>query len=963
MPNRRLLPLLALLFVALRATAADVPDSAGAEALPHRLLVKLDSTSRSPISDARERIGAFVSQFGISTIASWLPPSLLKRTPRPMLKPALGGNDLTRRLSALGRIVVIEYSAPYAPAYVAGKLSRLHGIEYAEPVYRRTFEFLPNDPFFPQQQSYLEQIRAIEGWDVTRADQDVVIGIVDTGVDLTHPDLRSAIWNNPGETGRDLQGRDKRTNGVDDDGNGLVDDWTGYDFGGTDGYSPDNDPSPGYSHGTHVAGIAAASGNNATGVIGIAFGARLMPVKIADDNPINPTLTAGFQGILYAATMGASIINCSWGGAGRSQAEQEVIDAVTEMGTLVVAAAGNEGRSLPSYPAGYRGVLSVASVTGSDQRSIFSNFNTSVGISAPGEDIYSTVPLSLNTGGYRAERGTSMASPLVAGAAALVLSRYPGLLPEQIAAVLRANADDINAGNPSYAWLLGSGRLNIERALTVGPDVVAAEIVDYSVIEGDANGIIEPGETVELRITVKNILKQSNDISLDLAPISDPGVQVLAPSQDFGALASGETRQSTSGNFRLVMPTGVPIDYHLALSLTLREQGRIIGVQRIELLVNPNYSTTEANRITATFTGNGRIGFSDFPLNELGRGFRFDSTGLLAEGGLMIGVNATRLADVVRNTDGLQNQWLETIEPYRVHFSSDENVEIGRAHFDDAHLIDLQRVGVDIHLTTYEYTGIDQEKQVLAFYRIANTSGARLDSLFCGLFLDWDLGPSGADNQIQFDPEDRMGYISNVTDASLPLVGSVLVSNQPMNFTALENNAPPISDGFGQLAKWDALSSGIHHEVSRVSDCSMTIGAGPITLEAGADTTITFAFIVGDDVTELRQGAAEARRLAEHLGQSVGGPIPLPSQVKLVDIGPNPFDNRTTIEFWMPDEGHVTIRAFDAIGRQVATLIDGVYRRGVHTVDFVPESSSGFYFIQLDAFGETHMQKLIRLQP
>src|SRR5205823_2609379 len=149
-----------------------------------------------------------------------------------------------------------------------------------EPVYVRHLAYTPNDPSLSLQ-PYLEQIKAIEAWDDVRADSAIIIAILDTGVDLDHPDLKDAIWLNPSETGLDDQGHDRRTNGIDDDGNGIVDDWRGYDFGGSDGHTPDNLPQAAYFHGTHVAGLAAATGDNNIGIVGVGFGAKLMAVKIS----------------------------------------------------------------------------------------------------------------------------------------------------------------------------------------------------------------------------------------------------------------------------------------------------------------------------------------------------------------------------------------------------------------------------------------------------------------------------------------------------------------------------------------------------------------------------------------------------------------------------------------------------------------------------------------------------------
>ena len=298
-------------------------------------------------------------------------------------------------------------------------------------------------------------IDAPEAWDQATG-SGVVVAVIDTGIDLTHPDLDDNLWSNPGE----IAG-----NGLDDDGNGYVDDIHGYDF-----VNEDADPNDDYSHGTHVAGTIAAEAGNGQGIAGVARDARLMAVKAFD--------SAGFanefdliQAIEYAALEGADISNHSWASYEFSQGINDAIRLAAEQGQLFVAAAGNESNdndAVPVYPASFDldNVISVAATTASDTLAWFSNFGaTTVDLGAPGEGIYSTLPGN----GYGYLDGTSMATPHVSGAAALLLSQDPGLSAGELKSALLGTADPV-------ADLAGrtvtGGRLNAAAALAAsGPPV------------------------------------------------------------------------------------------------------------------------------------------------------------------------------------------------------------------------------------------------------------------------------------------------------------------------------------------------------------------------------------------------------------------------------------------------------------------------------------------------------------
>jgi subtilisin family serine protease/subtilisin-like proprotein convertase family protein len=305
---------------------------------------------------------------------------------------------------------------------------------FAEPDYRVKLQnTIPNDPQFGDQWDMQNtgqlgvgvegaDIHAPAAWDVTTGDPSVVVAVIDTGVDYNHPDLAANMWTNPGE----IPG-----NGVDDDGNGFVDDIHGYDFANHDG-----DPMDDFFHGTHVAGTIAAVANNGIGISGVAPNVQIMALKFLDGTG-SGAISDAISCLNYAVANGASISNNSWGGGGFSQAFQSALQNAASHGHIFVAAAGNDGSnndSAPFYPANYNvpNVVSVAATDPGDSIAWFSNYGKkTVDIAAPGVDILSTLPTHMTPGmldeglspDYGTLSGTSMAAPHVAGVLALVLSQ------------------------------------------------------------------------------------------------------------------------------------------------------------------------------------------------------------------------------------------------------------------------------------------------------------------------------------------------------------------------------------------------------------------------------------------------------------------------------------------------------------------------------------------------------------
>lgn len=371
-------------------------------------------------------------------------------------------------------------------------------------------------------------IDAVHAWSLTSGNAPCVVAVIDTGVDRSHPELQGNLWENPGE----MPG-----NGIDDDGNGFIDDMDGWDFA-----SDDNDPSDGNGHGTHVSGTIAARGNNSLGVAGVCWNARILPVKFLSDSGSGYTSDA-VAAVDYARRMGARITNNSWGGGGFSQSLYNAIQAAGQADSLFVAAAGNSNKDTdvsPNYPSGYDldCIVSVASTDEIDKLSYFSNRGAiSVELAAPGSNI-----LSLRPGGqYGNSSGTSMATPHVAGTAALLLGRNPTLKPSLIKQLMMFGSDSL----PTLGGKVSAnGRLNAYRALKATiPEWLAPQLTSGSVAVGS-------GQTVPLTLNTAS-LAPGNYSQLIAVSSNDPSSPVIDLPVMLRVLPQNSYHQWQAGHFSI----------------------------------------------------------------------------------------------------------------------------------------------------------------------------------------------------------------------------------------------------------------------------------------------------------------------------------------------------------------------------------------------------------------------------
>lgn len=337
----------------------------------------------------------------------------------------------------------------------------------------------PSQDSLTSHQWGMYEINVFQSWSVTSGSPNVVIGVIDTGTDLSHPDLAPNLWINPGEDlNNDGVISSDEENGIDDDQNGFIDDFWGYDFTDTQGfptggddYDPDNLPLDEMGHGTAVAGIALASSNR-IGIVGVAPNCRLMTLRAGNANGYLEEDDVA-AALVYAAENRASVVNMSFGDVVVAPMLRDAVEYAYSRGVVLVASSGNTGQNTLHYPSGYNSVISVGASNSYHSRASFSSFGNTLALLAPGSSIYSTL-MNGSWGPFQGGNGTSFAAPFVSGVAALLRSRDPTLSPSEIRTILCITCDDI--GPSGWDIETGHGILNAARAL-MSPRQAVAEIL------------------------------------------------------------------------------------------------------------------------------------------------------------------------------------------------------------------------------------------------------------------------------------------------------------------------------------------------------------------------------------------------------------------------------------------------------------------------------------------------------
>jgi PKD repeat protein len=723
-------------------------------------------------------------------------------------------------------------------------------VEYAEPLYRNYRPlYVPNDPQAQPAtgaQYQLARIKAYEAWDEEKGDPNVTIGIVDYGFDVNHEDLKGNIAYNPADP----------VDGVDNDGDGYLDNYAGWNV------ATETNAVAGSVHGSFVAGCAAATPDNGKGIAGVGFRCKFLPVAIDD--------FTGYDGLFYAVDRGCKVINLSWGrrDGESSRYEQDLINyAVINHDVVVVAAAGNDNNTAYYWPASYDNVISVGATDANDAKGGLSNYNDRVDITAPGINLYST-----NNGGYQTNSGTSFSAPLVAGAAALLRSRFPDLTAAEVADRLIATADPIDqlAANVNFAGLLGKGRLNVHRALT---DPKGVRLTGAGI--GGGQNLADGTRERKITVGVKSAFGSFDNLQVILAS-NTRGVTVASGAVTLGALPAGGRAGNDKQPFAITIGAEVAAGAALVFTLTYRD-GAFAATETFTLKANQDYLNVDVNQLHLTATSRGRIGFND-NFNNQGIGVRYKNQPLLFEAGLLLATSPTRVSNCVRD--------VSPVRDYSFQFTKDDHFRAARPiWYDQSNGADFSAsvsftdegnpaaMGLRVRQQVYAWKDSPYDKAVVFEYQITNASGADMPQLYAGLFADWDLhglivnkviGDEAYGDQAAWDAARKLGYVFNPV-AGIPHAGIQLLTIQTPGYYAFDDvSGINTYNGFtpaekylsltaaGPNAKWQTHPAG--------GDAAHALGAPLGGLANGETRTIAFALVAGDNLADLRAQADAIRQ-------------------------------------------------------------------------------------------------------
>lgn len=923
-----------------------------ADYVPNAIIFKLKPAYRNNIQDA-----------ALKTVFNELQTQDVKKI-FPEQTPVYVKNSPTQ--PDLSLIYELHFNGNMQLEEAINKVLATGLVDYAEPRYIQyehsvkidaksiLAAFNPNDPDLTNGNSgsmyYINRIKCPDAWGVNtttaRGDTNTVIGIVDSGTDIDHPDLKTKIkynYNDP-------------INGKDDDNDGYIDNFRGWDMSENDN-NPNVDNS---DHGSHVSGCAAAATNNGIGVASPGFNCTFLPVKCAKKTS-TAQIDNGYEGIKYAADHGCKIINCSWGGPGGGQFALDVIEYATyTKGALVVASAGNANNEVQNFPGSFDLVLCVASTTSNDTRSSFSTYGHTIDVCSPGSGIRSTV----YDNSYTNMDGTSMAGPICAGAAAIVKTFYPSYTALQVAEQLKATADDIYSLNTNFKEKLGTGRINLYRALTETPTSVWMRPLNISDNNDD---VFIVNDTLYITGSIVNYLKATTSLTATLSS-SSANATVLSSTLNPGAMATlGTFAVNNTNAFKVLIKPGTPVNALIPFKITYTD-GSYTSYQYFDLTVNVDYVNISINDVSSTNTSRGRIGWNNSD-GTGGLGFTYKDSSLVFESGLMIGTSSSKVSDNLRGSTSGKSDTdftsVQTVKEIKPPFKAEH--ETGGIFNDNGA---SSKIGVQVKHKTYAWTTPGDRKYIIFEYVIKNTSGATLSNLYAGIFTDWDIttGTAGS-NKGATDQGNKVGYVYS-TVGGKQYGGVRLLTKGAFLHYVIDNvsgggGGVDISDQtnyYSTSEKYTTLSTNRltgGATATAGNDVADVVSSGPFTINANDSVKVAFAMLAGDDLNDLINSATNAQ-IKYDLVTNVpdGGNA---SVFSLKQNYPNPVNaSQTVIEFNLPQSTQAELSIYNALGQKVSTVFSSQLSEGTHQWNLnVANFKSGIYFYELKAGENRAIMKMV----
>ncbi|MEQ8927777.1 MAG: S8 family serine peptidase, partial [Fulvivirga sp.] len=733
-----------------------------------------------------------------------------------------------KRNHPLANIYKIQINEGESLIEEINRLLQYDDVEYAEPYFNHRPLLVPNDPAANPTtgaQYFLNNIRAYDAWSIEQGDSTITIGLLDSGVEPNHEDLTSQIaynYNDP-------------INGIDDDGDGLIDNFAGWDI--ADG---DNNPIADVDvHGTEVTAISSARTNNGIGIAGTGYKSKFLPIKIYT-SPSN-NFRNGYEAIALAADLSCKVINLSWGSAGSfSQFGQDIINyAVLEKDVVIIAAAGNTNEELDFYPASFDNVISVSATDINDEKTFFATYSHKVDMVAPGIEIYTATNGNAYGGG---KSGTSYSAPMVAGAAALIRARFPNLNAQQVMERLRATADDIYGigANAAYEGMLGKGRLNMLRALT---DVTPSIRIDSTNYTNGLGNYAYRGDTLELHFQFKNYLDsfQSGEITVSS---NSPYVTFLSHSINVASLGTLQSANNFNSPFLVKLADNTPPNEELIFRIDY-SNGVYEDFEYISINTSPAHTEIRGNDLVMTVTSDGDLGYDEDFFVE-GLGIQFEGNNVADNTGLILSFSQEKVIDNAPTnfSSALKDSDFEEVEHVKRNQNGFARTE-ARSIFTNGDTLRIEQTSLANEVDNF----------IIQEYRITNIGTSDLSNFSVNLFSDWNIGDSDF-NIASWLGIEKLGYVHDGDT----YVGIALLTDQDSIYSAVNNrnfngNSADIPSLLNDSVKYAQTSAGIFKteagDINGGNDVSHFIGAEIELLPVNQSEKVAFCFVAAHSLAEL----------------------------------------------------------------------------------------------------------------
>jgi subtilisin family serine protease len=809
--------------------------------------------------------------------------------------------DIIKAEDKLLRTYIIEFHDKFEPISFAHDFRKENSfIEISEPYYLPEFMlYMPNDARINNQVTALELVKAFDAWEIEKGDPNVIIGISDSGVNQNHEDISSSIANNEGEIPGD---------GIDNDGNGYIDDYAGYNFAWeAEGSPKDYTANFSNSHGQEVAGIAAATTDNSIGIAGVGFNSTLIPIKIIENN----RLTHAYPSIIYAAIRGCKVLNLSWGTPKPfSDIDQSIINFAVAKDVAIISSAGNIGsgggtKYSTFYPAAYFGVLGVGESTINDRPDNGTVLGIQAHILAPG-NVYTTQ----NEGYGGSGGGSSFSTPIVSGAVALARSHYPELTALQsIHFVRRCNDLIIPTSHTDY--LITPGRLNMSKMFNRKPsDIHGIAPINFTFkdINGTETDRFAVDDIVKVSVNLRNYLGSANNVRFVLKEAYDPANAVFVTDSVVTIENVGAESDFGIGDFAFMIFANYTGE--VIFRLEVYADNEEPDFFKFTFTPYKTISTFENNKIEFSVSDIGEFGFETTGNTPQGSGFKLKGVGnqLYRYSTIMVSESSNR---VVYNYGAAS---LYDFKPIKRFINPDQHISV----IDDS-FAGIRQIGLEI---TQDVTFPDPNSNFARIVvKIKNINSSPLLDLSVGYWLDWDIGVNAEKNRTRLFPEAVPSHLPesnaaaqlawNTEDENYEVMAAG-VASQGSNVTAQAAGLHyGITRNFDQLKRISALNSSTSMQTDTTFDISMVIAMRFDGTIMPGEERICWFCIGGGDLEGLD------KKLSDCLAISAG--VEDEDEIFSTNLFPNPAFG--LLYYNIPEGKHVrSIKVFDMLGIEVISL-------------------------------------------